>query len=149
LLKEYETTLTLEPLRSNLLLYFLLSLHLTALFAVFYADLHIGFQLLAVTLLFIHYSWYIFSANKPARLLWLRKNEWQIYYSSHVMIEARLSPLSFLSSWLVILVFKADTGRSVTVVLPHDGLEKEQFRQLKLRMVTLKPEYLKASGADE
>ena len=149
MLKESEKTLTLEPLRSNILLYFLLTLHLTALFAVFYANLHIGFQLLAVAFLFIHYSWYVFSANKPAKLVWLRKNKWQIYYSSHQMIEARLTPLSFLSSWLVILVLKGETGRSITLVLAQDSLEKEQFRRLKVRMRTLKPEYLRMRDAEE
>lgn len=114
-----------------------------ASFAVFYASLHILIQLLCVGFI-VFYFFYLKDKLKPVpQIVWLQENNWQLYNSETTYIGAHLSPWSFLSSWLVVLVFKTEAGKKVSVLVPYDAVDKEIFRQLKLKLTTLKPKYLR------
>ncbi|MCK5334881.1 MAG: hypothetical protein KAQ67_01900 [Gammaproteobacteria bacterium] len=146
--KEYEKPLTLKLHSSAVLKYYLICVHILAVFAVFYATLNTSLQIMS--LLFIT-AYYFYQNNKSDRVkevVWLQDNNWKLYEQQDTFTEARLTPESFLSSWLVILAFKAESGKRVNILVPYDAVDKESFRRLKLRITILKPKYLQAESTN-
>lgn len=146
--KEYEKPLTLKLHSSAVLYYYLVSVHLLALFAVFYASIPLLIQLLCVGFIVVYYFYLNGKLKPPAKIVWLQENNWQLYDSEITYSEACLTPWSFLTSWVVVLVFKLEAGKKVCVLVPYDALDIEIFRQLKLKLTTLKPKYLRKLSTD-
>lgn len=117
--------------------------------AVFYAAMNLSVQVLFTGFISLHFIYQKKQSTTQHKLIWLQENNWQIYDEHGDYVEACLTPWSFLSSWLVMLVLKTDQGRRVSVLVSYDALDKESFRCLKLRLTTLKPKYLRNADADK
>lgn len=148
MLQEYEKLLTLEPKASALLNYYLVIVHLLALFAVWYANINLLLAVLLTFFIVIEFSYLKFKSYGNRKIIWLQNNSWKVYADVESYDEACLTPWSFLSSWLIILVFKTHQGKVISILLPYDTLGKESFRRLKLRLMILKPKYLRDPSTD-
>lgn len=146
--KEYEKPLTLNLQSSAVLFYYLVSLHVLASFAVFYTSIPILIQLLCVGFIIVHFCSLKDKLKPSSKIVWLQENNWQLYDSETTYVEARLTPWSFLTSWIIVLVFKSETGKKVSILVPYDALDIEIFRQLKLKLTILKPKYLRKLSID-
>ena len=146
--KEYEKPLTLNLQSSAVLYYYLVSVHVLASFAVFYASIPILIQLLCVGSIVVYFFYLKCKLKPSSKIVWLQENNWQLYDSETTYVEACLTPWSFLASWLVVLVFKTEAGKKVSILVPYDALDKEIFRQLKLKLTILKPKYLRELSKD-
>ena len=140
--KEYATPLTLELKPSPVFKYYLLSLYLLAITAVVYADLHPLIQVFTVLFLVIFYFYQTSRTLRYTKIVWSSGNDWQLYELSLEGIEVHLTPMSFCSSWLVILAFKTEAGKRINITVPYDSLNAEIFRRLKVRLRIIKPKSL-------
>ena len=149
MLKEFETPLTLELQRSALLDYYLITVHALAFVAVIYSSVNALVQIFSILFISFHYLFKIRQQILFKKIIWSQENNWCLYHEDGSCFDSQLSSLSFLSSWLVILVFNTEVGRRVSVLVPFDSLERTSFRRLKQRLVTIKPKYLRTGGEDE
>lgn len=148
MLKEYASPLTLELSASVVLNAFLIVVHALAVLAVLYAQIDWTVQMIFVVMIGIYFIYQKQSINQSAKLIWFSGNDWHLYLDGEYT-EARLTSMSFHSSWLIILAFKARSGRRVNVPLLYDALDAEVFRRLKVRLTILKPKDLLNLPADE
>ena len=149
MLKEYEKPLTLEPHSSHLLKSYLLTVHVLSLCAVIYASIGFFLKVLCIAFIVLHFYYLIKKLNRSLKVIWLDENNWRLFNNKNIYIAAYLTPWTFMSSWLVILVFKTEYGKTVSVCLPYDAVDNERFRSLKQRITILKPKYLSQKSLRE
>jgi Membrane-bound toxin component of toxin-antitoxin system len=70
--------------------------------------------------------------NKPEEVVWKRNNEWII--NDGKADEAVLLSTSMVFPWLTILNFKLKNLRPKSIIIFPDNLDKEVFRQLRVRL---------------
>ena len=105
----------------------------------------------AIVLIFIVVS-FLYQKNKLFRykkLLWSKENDWVIFDDLDNGVNVRLTPLSFSSSWLVILALRTENNKAVNLLVPYDALSEESFRLLKVKLTILKPAELKPLTDDD
>jgi hypothetical protein len=65
--------------------------------------------------------------------------DWSIRLAHHKKdIEVKLLPTSFVSTWIIILNFKDLNYQQYSLLIFHDGIDKNIYRQLKVRLKLLK-----------
>jgi hypothetical protein len=69
-------------------------------------------------------------------LCWNSGNHWRLTLRSGKTITASLSPRLFIQPWLVILHLRTEHRRTACVVLLSDMLEPDEFRKLRVRLLT-------------
>ena len=150
MLKEFASLLTLELRPSAVFNYFWIVVHSLAVFAVVYASIHWYLQIFLLLLLALHFVFQRQAKNQPDKLIWLNGNDWRLYDKNNddEYTQASLTPMSFLSSWLVILVLETENEKRVNVLVLFDSLDTEIFRRLKVRLTILKPALLKKLSAE-
>ena len=68
------------------------------------------------------------------RLVWEGDGKWVLCSTNGENHEAKLLPLSYVHSWLVVLRFVTDDKRYCTVILPPDALDPDSHRRLRARL---------------
>lgn len=147
--KEYASPLSLELKSSALLTSFQIAVHIIALIAVLYANLPVIIKLAGCILLTVSYRYYQSQTKKRCRIVWLKDNQWFIYTDDQQVIEAKLTPMSFLANWLVILALKTEEGKRLNFVIPFDALDKHSYRRLKVKLTMLSPTFFQQSRDQE
>ena len=142
--KEYASPLTLEFKRSNVVLFYLSGIHTLAVIALLLSTISILLIVIVLVLLFISFVYQKSRLFQYKKVIWQQENDWVLFDSSGNETNAHLTSLSFSCSWLVILVLRDDNKKSINLLVPFDALNKESFRQLKVKITILKPEELKA-----
>ena len=71
--------------------------------------------------------------NQSRLLIWKQANDWLIS-ASGIMQPMQLQASSFISLWLAILNFKSENRTGVSLILFSDAVDKQQFRQLRVRL---------------
>ena len=71
--------------------------------------------------------------NQSRLLIWKQANDWLIS-ASGIMQPMQLQASSFISPWLAILNFKSENRTGVSLILFSDAVDKQQFRQLRVRL---------------
>lgn len=147
--KEFEKPLTLKLNQSLALRRYIVSVYLLSAFSVIVASINPFYQIvLLISLVFLYI--YQQRVSLPcSRLIWLQDNDWIAYDSNNIELALRLTPMSFLSSWLVVLAMKGNDGKRVNIIVLFDSVEKEAFRLLKLRLTILKAKHLLVLSEDE
>lgn len=148
MLKEYASPLTLELKPSAALNAFLWLIHALATSAVLLAQIHWAVQIIFVALIIIYFNEQKRAVSRYQKLIWFDDNHWHIYADGQYT-EACLTPMSFHSSWLVILVFKTASGKTVNALLLYDVLDADVFRRLKVRLTILNLKDLLNQSLDE
>lgn len=147
--KEYATPLILDLKKSSIVNVYQIAVHLLAVFAVLYASISAWLMLVLVVFISLHFFYQKTTSNKFSKIVWLSDNQWNLYRSDEDFSEARLTVMSFLTSWLVILAFKIDDAGRVNVLIPYDMLDAENFRRLKVRLKILKATQLTELSAND
>ena len=139
---KYATPLHLEPRPSRRLGRLLAAIHATALGILPLSQLPP--PAIAVIAPFIVYSYLHHhrlqvrrrAARAITALRWDAGNHWRLHLRSGNTVAAYLLPRVFLQPWLVILHFRTEQGRTASVVLLSDMLEPDDFRKLRVRLLT-------------
>lgn len=136
--KEFASPLTLELSGSVILKKYFIVIHALAVFAVCYAEIDLAVQLFLFTLVLFHYLFQTRYCFQIIKIVCSNDNEWRLINSLGESTETKLTPMSFLSSWLVILAFKSASGKRQSVLIAFDSLSEASFRQLKVKLTTLR-----------
>lgn len=147
--KEYASPLTLEFNQSKVIRFYLAAIHVLAATALVLSSVSMLLKLLVLALLLISF---IFQSNRLYRykkLIWLNENDWVLFDSLDNEVSVNLTPMSFSSSWLVILALRADNNKIIKLLVPFDALSKGSFRQLKVKLTILKPGALNPLADDD
>jgi len=147
--KEFASPLILEFKHSRVIQLYLISIHFLAILSLLLSAL-MPYQK-AIVLIFIVVS-FLYQKNKLFRykkLLWSKENDWVIFDDLDNGVNVRLTPLSFSSSWLVILALRTENNKAVNLLVPYDALSEESFRLLKVKLTILKPAELKPLTDDD
>jgi hypothetical protein len=111
----------------------LLLLHILAALSVLLLPIVVWVQGIGILLLFIHYRYsprYMFVCH---RLVWQAGNHWLLTQQQHTE-TASLLPGSVLLPWLIILLFKMESGKNRVVAVWPDAVHPQGFRRLKVRL---------------
>lgn len=146
MLKEFASPLTLDLVSSKFLASYLISIHSLAIFAAFYAAIPVAIKFLCFLFISIYFIYQWRRRFLTKKMIWMSANEWLVFDHQGKPNELRLSSLSLLTSWLVILVFKKNDAKKQLVLIPYDSLNKDAFRLLKVRLSILKEKDLKNSS---
>lgn len=68
------------------------------------------------------------------RVIWRADGHWELIRVDGTLAEARLLPAAYVHPWLVVLRFASEDKRRCAVVLPADGLPKDEHRRLRVRL---------------
>ena len=131
---EFASPLVLEPRRSRYLLIYLLFVHALALLvALLPVNLPMLLRFAIGAAVIISFVWQI--NRVPLQyMIWEADGDWQLYEGDGSTIIARLRPDSYVSPILVVLRFDLLVGRSRTVVILPDMLDRQSFRRLRVRL---------------
>jgi len=130
---KYATPLHLEFKSSKLFSFYVCTVFLITLFCIYLLPLNPGLKsgLLIISSVACVYAYK--SHNNIKSVIWQDNNYWCLHYAKE-MLTAELTDSSFANSWLVILHFKTDTGSRCSRLICYDSLDKDVFRQLKVRL---------------
>jgi hypothetical protein len=76
------------------------------------------------------------AAQAITALRWDCGNHWRLTLHSGSTVAAYLLPQVYIQPWLVILHLRTEHGRTACVVLLSDMLEPDEFRKLRVRLLT-------------
>ena len=155
-LKKSAPPLHIELTRSRQLLVLLLVIHLGAVVLTFYFDSSWAFKLVIVVSLLasmivsLHKigwlkfvpkdSWWLLRWQYVPLLVWQSDNAWQISTGAGRRVSAYLLPTSTCYATFVALNFRIENelwwNRRISIVIFPDAIDKEVFRQLRVRLRT-------------
>lgn len=130
----YASPLVLEPRRSRYLFIYLFMVHTMAL-VVLAAPINLPLLLrfgiaAAVIISFIRQL----GRLPPQRLVWEADGEWQLIYADGNVSTGQLRPDSYVSTLLVVLCFRLQSGGSSSVAILPDMLDPQSMRRLRVRL---------------
>ena len=139
---KYATPLRLEPRSSRYLGRFLAAVHIIALGILPFSQLPPAAIAAIVPLVILSYLHHHRlqvrrrAGQAVTALHWDSGNHWRLTLQAGCTIAAALLPGVFIQPWLVILRFKTEYGRTACVVLLSDMLDPDDFRRLRVRLLT-------------
>jgi toxin CptA len=84
------------------------------------------------------YHWWVHVARRApwsvASATWDADGRWQVVQRRGREIEARLSPATFVSTWLVVLSLRSGALGRIPLPLFPDALDPEVLRRLRVRL---------------
>jgi hypothetical protein len=155
-LKKSAPPLRIDLTRSRQLLVLLLVIHLGATAMTFFYDgfwalkLMIVLLVLASMIISMHKagwlkfapkdSWWLLRWRYVPLLVWQSENAWQIATGAGHFVSAHLLPSSTCHASFIALNFRTDNepwwNRRISIVIFPDAIDKEIFRQLRVRLRT-------------
>jgi len=124
----------LKPSRYSLLLLFVAYLGAIIITLVLSMPIWLKWALVASCLFSL-----IFTLYNPLTIVSLQKNEddsWQLYDRKNRLWTGKLQGNSICTTILIILNFKvAEKRRSLSVVIWRDALKKDEFRELRVKLL--------------
>lgn len=134
--------LCIQPCRSSLLAWFISLLHAVSMFIVLFVfeipNLHKSLLILII-ILAGHYYYRLHiqkkSANSVIEARVNTENQWQIYcqYQAEPLAVCLLDN-SLLKHYLMILNFKAESGKIYNLILPTDAIDTQLARRIRLHI---------------
>ncbi len=154
--RQYASQLLFEVLPSKTCNTIILSVFFTISLAIFMTDT--GFIVLNILafLVLVYFSRRAFRNNCRRQLQWQADGQWLIFQAQWParwpvpgyevgQSAAEMQPGSVVTPYFAILNFKLENRRILSVLLFKDNIDKEKFRQLRVR---LKVEGIKKSTHD-
>ena len=161
--KKYATPLRLEVKPSQILLYFLLVIHLIALLITYLLKFNLllsGFisTLIILSAYFVISKYAILNSSKAiVKLIWDANDEWIIETKSGNTVQAKLKQDSYIHPFITILIFNRileaeqrnpssisglqnlHPNYRYNVILLKDNIAANDFRRLRVRLKVGKP----------
>jgi len=131
-------SLALKP--SRLWFVYLLSFHGLLVFAVLITALIWPIKLVLLLLVLVSLHFHYHDHLQPIQIIWRSGNRWFVENGTEAHT---LTSINFFSRWLVILTISKATEKSSLwsrwrskrkIIMPFDALEKDTFRQLRVRL---------------
>lgn len=129
----YATPLRLEIKSSKQYLIFSVVVTLIAIFSLSFLLINVWLKCLLVLAIGLFSLSVYLNNQKIVTIIWKQQNEWEIRAENNVSV-ASLLPNSLVLPWLTILNFKLLTGEFKSILIFSDNLDKEIFRQLRVRL---------------
>lgn len=115
-------------------------MHLGALLIIFLIEIPLWVKILAVFFLLfslmLTLRQHVFRAvpDAIANLVWEEGDDWIMSLKNGNQLGAKMTTSRFISPWMTVLNFVDESKRKRAVVLLADSLNKESFRQLRVRL---------------
>ena len=147
--KEFASPLVANLKPSKQLLHFHLLTHLLALTAIDYALLDLSLTVVGIFLIGLSFVYSVRQMQRYRQFIWSDNNRWQLLTKKNELQDARLTPMSFCINHLVVLVLRLNDGKTVSLLITKDAVNKDVFRRLKVKLTIIKPSYFDASEESE
>jgi len=132
LLPTYATPLKLEIKSSDFYLIFVAIILSMAIISLFLLPINVWIKFLFSFVLCLFSVSLCLNSNERKTVIWKQGNKWEVIDKENY--KASLLSNSLVFPWLTILNFKLETGRLRSVIIFPDSLDKEVFRQLRVRL---------------
>jgi hypothetical protein len=129
----YATPLVLEIFPSRLHHILLVNIQALVATSILFLSWDLPLRLLCVVIILsLHY--YLLRRSTSCRhLVWQSGNGWLLTINNET-IHATLLQESLVTSWLIILLFRTEPGRSLSVLIWADSVHADTFRKLRVRL---------------
>lgn len=132
MLPTYATPLKLEIKSSDFYLIFVAIILSMAIISLFLLPINVWIKFLFSFVLCLFSVSLCLNSNERKTVIWKQGNKWEVIDKENY--KASLLSNSLVFPWLTILNFKLETGRLRSVIIFPDSLDKEVFRQLRVRL---------------
>jgi len=138
---KFAQPLRLQPEASRILVGLLVAGHLGAIAVLFPLDLSMAIKITIAAVLLVSLT--IAIRKQPGRmgeggvqtLTWQTDGVWMLETVGGEKMEASLHESTYVHPWLVVLNFRQENKRGLlTFTLAPDALDKETFRELRVRL---------------
>jgi toxin CptA len=131
----YANPLVLEPRRSRYLFIYLCVVHTMALLALAVPINLPLFPRFGIATLVIFSFIRQLRRLPPQCLVWEADGEWQLFYADGNKSTGQLRADSYVSTLLVVLCFRLQSGGTRSVVILPDMLDPQSMRRLRVRLL--------------
>lgn len=127
--------------RSRYIVIYSFLLHILAVLSVSLLAVSMIVKILLVTVVLISHALHIYRlgfigkySKRPVALRTSNQEYWQISYADNSLAPNLVLESAWVTRLAVIIFFKPPDKRSLSILVVKDAVDKEQFRQLRVRI---------------